>query len=79
MSEEQVDFSIVIPVYFNEGSLDATFTTIKQQVIDSNPDLQAETGSWLILKIPQLRPHDSRPPSTASAPSCPPADGACSP
>ena len=42
MAEPEVDYSIVIPVYFNEGFLWTTFNTIKQQVIDKNTNLRAE-------------------------------------
>lgn len=42
MTQREVDYTIIIPVYFNEGSLDATLTTIKQQVVDRNADLTAE-------------------------------------
>jgi len=42
MSERAVDYSIIIPVYFNEGCLENTFATIKQQVIDKETDLRAE-------------------------------------
>lgn len=42
MVEHEVDYSIIIPVYFNEGCLQTTFTTIKQQVIDQNPGRRAE-------------------------------------
>lgn len=37
-----IDYSIVIPVYFNEGSLVKTFTTIDQEVIQENPELRCE-------------------------------------
>ena len=36
------DYSIVIPVYFNEGSLITTMTSLKEQVIDANPELICE-------------------------------------
>ena len=42
MAEHDIDYSIIIPVYFNEGSLSATLNTIKHQVIDKNPELLAE-------------------------------------
>jgi len=37
-----VDYSIVIPVYFNEGSIAKTMDNLKQQVIDRNPELSGE-------------------------------------
>jgi len=42
MAESEVDYSIVVPVYFNEGCLWSTFNTIKQQVVDKNTHLRAE-------------------------------------
>ena len=36
------DFSIVIPVYQNEGSLNETFRSLKENVIDKNPQYSAE-------------------------------------
>ena len=41
-SKEFIDYSIVIPVYQNEGSLDATFKSIKNNVIDKNTQYSAE-------------------------------------
>jgi polyisoprenyl-phosphate glycosyltransferase len=38
MNEKQVDFSIVIPVYNNEGSLKLIFQAIDEKVIKKNPD-----------------------------------------
>ena len=37
-----MDYSIVIPVYFNEGNLHLTFKTIKETVIDRNSELKGE-------------------------------------
>lgn len=37
-----IDYSIVIPVYQNKGSLDKTFNSIKKNVIDRNPEYSAE-------------------------------------
>jgi len=37
-----VDYSIVIPVYFNEGLLQGTITSIKTDVVERNPDLRCE-------------------------------------
>lgn len=42
MAAHEVDYSIVVPVYYNEGCLWTTFTTIKQNVIDKNAHLRAE-------------------------------------
>ena len=42
MSEEQVDFSIVIPVYFNEGSLKQIYQAIDEKVIRRNPEKTGE-------------------------------------
>ncbi|MFZ5571362.1 MAG: glycosyltransferase family 2 protein [Thermodesulfobacteriota bacterium] len=42
MSEYTVDYSIIIPVYYNEGSLAKTFDILKKEVIGRNPDLTAE-------------------------------------
>jgi len=36
------DYSIVIPVYFNEGCLTETMTSVKKEVIDKHPDLSCE-------------------------------------
>lgn len=37
-----IDYSIVIPVYFNEGSLLTTMASVKEEVIDKNPNLSCE-------------------------------------
>jgi glycosyltransferase involved in cell wall biosynthesis len=37
-----IDYSIVIPVYFNEGSLESTMASIKRDVIVRNPKLKCE-------------------------------------
>jgi polyisoprenyl-phosphate glycosyltransferase len=42
MNEAQVDFSIVIPVYFNEGSLKLIYQAIEEKVIRQNPDKTGE-------------------------------------
>ncbi len=39
---QDVDFSIVIPVYFNEGLLTRTLANLREQVLDKNPGLRAE-------------------------------------
>jgi glycosyltransferase involved in cell wall biosynthesis len=41
-ADSVVDYSIVIPVYFNEGSLTETMTSIKNDVIARNPNLCCE-------------------------------------
>ncbi|MBN1464513.1 glycosyltransferase [candidate division KSB1 bacterium] len=35
-------YSIIVPVYFNEGELDKTFSELKEKVIDKNPELEGE-------------------------------------
>ena len=40
--KQKVDFSIVIPVYQNEGSLEKTFNSLKSNVIDKNPEYCSE-------------------------------------
>ena len=42
MKNNSVDYSIIIPVYFNEGSLKETFQKIKETVMDKNPELFGE-------------------------------------
>jgi glycosyltransferase involved in cell wall biosynthesis len=42
MKNKDVDYSIIIPVYFNEGSLKKTFKQLKEIVIDKNHDLTGE-------------------------------------
>jgi polyisoprenyl-phosphate glycosyltransferase len=38
----KIDVSIIIPVYFNEGSIEKTINTIKKSVIEKNKDLKFE-------------------------------------
>jgi len=38
-----MDISIIIPVYFNEGSINKTFEVLKNEVFSSFPDLKFET------------------------------------
>lgn len=38
----QVDYSVVIPVYFNEGALTTTMTQLVEQVVEANPTLRGE-------------------------------------
>ena len=40
--KQNVDYSIVVPVYQNEGSLEKTFNIIKANVIDKNPKYLSE-------------------------------------
>ena len=40
--QSPLDFAIVIPVYFNEGTLMETMASIKRDVIAHNPDLRCE-------------------------------------
>ena len=42
MSDASVDYSIVIPVYFNEGSLTTTLSALKAEVIARQPDRTCE-------------------------------------
>ncbi|NIQ13740.1 MAG: hypothetical protein GTO02_04845, partial [Candidatus Dadabacteria bacterium] len=37
-----LDYSIVLPVYYNEGLLRETFESIKRDVIDQDPSLSGE-------------------------------------
>ena len=39
---KSIDYSIIIPVYQNEGSLKETFHTLKTNVIDKNPQYSSE-------------------------------------
>lgn len=41
MSKE-IDFSIIVPVYFNEGTLKETYRRIKENVFKNNPSLTGE-------------------------------------
>lgn len=40
--EAIIDYSIVIPVYYNQGELTATMAALKQEVISRNPELLCE-------------------------------------
>ncbi len=42
MNEKQVDFSIVIPVYYNEGSLKLIYKALEEKVININTDKSCE-------------------------------------
>jgi len=39
---KKIDYSIIIPVYFNEESLALTFQSVKEKVIDTNKDKSCE-------------------------------------
>jgi len=39
---QTLDYTIVVPVYFNEGSITKTHTLIREQVVAQNPDLTHE-------------------------------------
>ena len=41
-SKNLIDYSIVIPVYQNKGSVEETFELVKKDVIDRNPQYSAE-------------------------------------
>ena len=41
-SKELIDYSIVIPVYQNKGSIEETFEILKNNVIERNPQYSAE-------------------------------------
>lgn len=41
-ADTAVDYSIVLPVYYNEGELRATFEAIESEVIAKNPELRGE-------------------------------------
>lgn len=38
MNDQQIDYSIVIPVYYNEGSLKLTYSILEEKVFSNNPD-----------------------------------------
>lgn len=39
---KEIDYSIIIPVYYNEGSIEKTFNLLKEKVISINKDLNCE-------------------------------------
>ena len=39
---QKVDYSIIIPVYYNEGSIEKTFNALYEKVISANKDLTCE-------------------------------------
>ncbi len=56
------DYSIVIPVYYNEGCLVATFAALKQEVLDKNPQYSCEiifvddgSGDGSLQELLQIR------------------------
>jgi polyisoprenyl-phosphate glycosyltransferase len=42
MNEKQIDFSIIIPVYYNEGSLKLIYEALEDKVIKRNPEKSCE-------------------------------------
>jgi len=57
-----IDYSIVIPVYFNEGSLQETMAIINTEVIKRNPELRSEvifvddgSGDGSLQELLQIR------------------------
>ena len=61
-TEPSVDYSIVIPVYYNEGSLRTTFEAIEREVLSANPGLSCEvifvddgSGDGSLRELLQLR------------------------
>lgn len=42
MGNDTIDYSVIIPVYFNEGSLKKTFTQLNEKVITQNKDKKGE-------------------------------------
>ncbi len=39
---KEIDYSIIIPVYYNEGSIEKTFNILKEKVISKNKELNCE-------------------------------------
>jgi dolichol-phosphate mannosyltransferase len=39
---KKIDYSIIIPVYYNEGSIEKTFNILKEKVISKNKELNCE-------------------------------------
>jgi dolichol-phosphate mannosyltransferase len=42
MTAEKIDYSIILPVYFNEGCLEATFRSLRHEVVEQNPGYRCE-------------------------------------
>lgn len=42
MGNDTIDYSVIIPVYFNEGSLEKTFQQLNEKVISQNKDKKGE-------------------------------------
>src|SRR6185369_4596561 len=60
--EGNVDYSVVIPVFYNEGLLKATFAKIKNEVLLANPQLRGEvifvddgSGDGSLAELLELR------------------------
>ena len=65
LADSVIDYSIVIPVYFNEGSLTGTMESIKTEVIARNPSLRCEvvfvddgSGDGSLAELLRLREND---------------------
>ena len=63
----EIDYSIVVPVYFNEGELDEAMKSLKHDVIDRNPTLRGEvifvddgSGDNSFAKLLRIRSTDPR-------------------
>jgi hypothetical protein len=41
-----VDYSIVVPVYFNDGELNEAMKSLKHDVIDRNPTAPTLANTW---------------------------------
>ena len=64
-AKSNVDYSIVIPVYYNEGLLKGTMESIKREVVEANPDLIAEvifiddgSGDGSLRELMEIREKD---------------------
>jgi hypothetical protein len=42
----EIDYSIVVPVYFNEGELDEAMKSLEHDVIDRNPTPMTLANTW---------------------------------
>jgi glycosyltransferase involved in cell wall biosynthesis len=61
-----IDFSVVIPVFFNEGELAGTMASLRDEVIAKNPDLRCEvifvddgSGDGSLAELLRLRSEDA--------------------
>ena len=62
MTAEKIDYSIILPVYFNEGCLEATFRSLRHEVIEQNPCYRCEiifiddgSGDGSLLELMRIR------------------------